>query len=377
MEKIIFRKFLYDLISFFLIVSLSLSLIAWVIQSVNYLDFISKDGHGFKVYFAIIALNFPKIFSKVIIFSYFISLFYVIQKYQINNEILIFWTNGISRLKLTNFIIKTSIIFTIIQIVFVYSIVPKTQDYSREFIRTSNMDLFTSLITEKKFIDTLKDFTLFVENIDEEGNMKNIFLKDSLDKVNTQIVTARSGKIIEDGSKKFLSLNFGQILDITNNKPNESKIIKFNSTNFNISNFKTKSTIFPKFQELNSSILISCVNNFLFGNKENYFLPIFSCSKESSIKSAKEIFNRSIKQLYLIVVGIMASILIFSNDRKPKFIMNKIIIFSIGILCIIISEVNSELINLSLQSNILFISLPFIIFFMGYIAILNLNNKRF
>ena len=128
---------------------------------------------------------------------------------------------------------------------------------------------------------------------------------------------------------------------------------------------------------MNSSILISCVNNFLFGNKENYFFPIFSCSKESSIKSAKEIFNRSIKQLYLIVVGIMASILIFSNDRKPKFIINKIIIFSIGILCIIISEVNSELINLSLQSNILFISLPFIIFFMGYIAILNLNNKRF
>ena len=62
MEKIIFRKFLYDLISFFLIVSLSLSLIVWIIQSVNYLDFISKDGHGFKVYFAFIALNFPKIF---------------------------------------------------------------------------------------------------------------------------------------------------------------------------------------------------------------------------------------------------------------------------------------------------------------------------
>ncbi len=377
MEKIIFRKFLYDLISFFLIVSLSLSLIAWVIQSVNYLDFVSKDGHGFKVYFAIISLNFPKIFSKVIIFSYFISLFYVIQKYQLNNEILIFWTNGISRLKLTNFILKVSIIFTIIQIIFVYSIVPKSQDYSREFIRTSNMDLFTSLITEKKFIDTLKDFTLFVENIDEEGNMNNIFLKDSLDKVNTQIITARSGKIIEDGPNKFLSLNFGQILDITNKNLNESKIIKFNSTNFNLSNFKTKSTIFPKFQELNSSILISCINNFLFGNKENYFLPMFSCSEDSSIKSAKEIFNRSIKQFYLIVVGIMASILIFNNDKSPKFFLHKIFIFLIGLLCIVLSEVNSELINNSLQRNILFVSLPFIIFIMSYLALLNLNNKKF
>ena len=113
MEKIIFRKFLYDLVSFFLIVSLSLSLITWIIQSVNYLDFISKDGHGFAVYFSFIALNFPKIFSKLIIFSYFISVFYVIQKYQLNNEILIFWTNGVSKIKLVNFIIKISIIFLV------------------------------------------------------------------------------------------------------------------------------------------------------------------------------------------------------------------------------------------------------------------------
>ena len=301
----------------------------------------------------------------------------MIEKYRLNNEILIFWTNGISKLKLINFILKVSIAFTVIQIILVYSIVPKSQDYSREFIRTSNMDLFTSLITEKKFIDTLKDFTLFVESIDEEGNMENIFLKDSLDKVNTQIITARSGKIIEDGSNKFLVLNFGQILDITNKDLNESKIIKFNSTNFNLSNFKTKSTIFPKFQELNSSILISCIDNFLFGKKERYSLPIFMCSKESSIKSAKEIFNRSIKQFYLIVVGIMASILIFSNEKNPKFFLHKITIFLIGLLSVVISEINSELINNSLQNNILFVSLPFIIFIMGYLAVLNLNNKKF
>ena len=48
----------------FLIVSLSLPLITWIVQSVNYLDFISKDGHGFQVYFSFILLNFPKIFQK-------------------------------------------------------------------------------------------------------------------------------------------------------------------------------------------------------------------------------------------------------------------------------------------------------------------------
>ena len=81
----------------------------------------------------------------------------------------------------------------------VYFIVPKLQNYSRDFIRTSNIDLFSSLITEKKFIDTVKDFTIFVENIDDNGNMENIYLKDSINKFNTQIISAKSGKIIELG----------------------------------------------------------------------------------------------------------------------------------------------------------------------------------
>ena len=376
MEKIIFRKFFYDIISFFLIVSFSLSLIAWIIQSANYLDFISKDGHGFQVYFSFIFLNFPKIFSKIIIFSYFISLFYIIIKYQSNNEILIFWTNGVSKFKLVNFILKVSIIITVLQILLVYFIVPKAQDYSRDFIRGSNIDLFSSLITEKKFIDTVKDFTLFVESIDENGNMENIYLKDSIEKNNTQIISAKSGKIIENGSEKYLNLNFGQILDITNNNYSDTKVIKFNNTTFNLSSFKSKSTTFPKIQELDSKILTSCVRNFLFGNKKNYSLKIFHCSEKSAVKSAKELFNRSIKQIYIIVLGVVASILLFANERSPKNYIYKASIFTAGLIFTIISELNSEFLDISLKQNLIVVLIPILIFVISYLTILNLNKKN-
>ena len=88
---------------------------------------------------------------------------YVIDKYQSNYEIYIFWTNGISKLKFANFILKISIILVILQICLVYFVIPKTQSLSRDYLRNSNIDLFTSLITEKKFIDTVKDFTIFVD----------------------------------------------------------------------------------------------------------------------------------------------------------------------------------------------------------------------
>ena len=376
MEKIIFRKFFFDLLTFFLIVSLSLSLITWIIQSVNYLDLISKDGHGFKIYFGFISLNFPKIFSKLIIFSYFISIFYIIQKYQENNEILIFWTNGISKLKLVNFIIKVSIIFAIVQISFVNLLVPKLQDQSRDFIRNSNIDLFSSLISEKKFIDTVKDFTIFVDEIDQQGNFENIYLKDSTDKSNIQIITAKSGSIIEKDSEKYLILDYGQILDIADNDIDNTKIIKFNSTTFNLSKFKTKTTTEPKLQELNSKILFDCYNNFLFGNKKDYVLTNFQCSEEFAIKSAKVLFDRSIKQIYIITLGVLACLLFFNNIKSTKYQINKLIIFITGLICIVVSEINSEFINISIIKNSMVFLSPTIIFILIYFSIFNLNMKK-
>ncbi len=376
MEKIIFRKFFFDLLTFFLIVSLSLSLITWIIQSVNYLDLISKDGHGFKIYFGFISLNFPKIFSKLIIFSYFISIFYIIQKYQENNEILIFWTNGISKLKLVNFIIKVSIIFAIVQISFVNLLVPKLQDQSRDFIRNSNIDLFSSLISEKKFIDTVKDFTIFVDEIDQQGNFENIYLKDSTDKSNIQIITAKSGSIIEKDSEKYLILDYGQILDIADNDIDNTKIIKFNSTTFNLSKFKTKTTTEPKLQELNSKILFDCYNNFLFGNKKDYVLTNFQCSEEFAIKSAKVLFDRSIKQIYIITLGVLACLLFFNNIKSRKYQINKLIIFITGLICIVVSEINSEFINISIIKNSMVFLSPTIIFILIYFSIFNLNMKK-
>ena len=97
MEKLVFRKFFIDTINFFLISSLSLSLIVWVIQAVNYLDFVSEDGHSFKVYFYYTLLNFPKIFSRLIVFMFFLSIFYTILKYEERNELIIFWINGVKK----------------------------------------------------------------------------------------------------------------------------------------------------------------------------------------------------------------------------------------------------------------------------------------
>ena len=87
MKKLIFRKFYQDTFAFFFVSIFLMGLIVWIIQAVNYFDYVTEDGHGLKVYFFYSILNFPKIIHRILPFIFFISLFYTIISYEIKNEI--------------------------------------------------------------------------------------------------------------------------------------------------------------------------------------------------------------------------------------------------------------------------------------------------
>ena len=103
MKKLVFRKFVLDVLIFFIFSILIMGLIVWTIQAINFFDFVSEDGHGLKVYFLYTLLNFPKIIHRILPFMFFISLFFTIIKYELNNELSIFWINGISKIKFIRF----------------------------------------------------------------------------------------------------------------------------------------------------------------------------------------------------------------------------------------------------------------------------------
>ena len=155
MNKLIFRKFAIDIVNFFLIASFSITFIVWIIQAVNFLDLVSDDGHSLNVYFYYVSLNLPKIFSKTITFVFFISVFYVINKYNNSNELIVFWNNGIKKIHFINFIFKISVFFLLLQLTLNLFVVPKSQNLARIFIKESNIDFLPKLISEKKFIFTM------------------------------------------------------------------------------------------------------------------------------------------------------------------------------------------------------------------------------
>ena len=163
MKKLIYRNFINDFLKFFLTALIILSLIVWTLQAVNYFDYVTEDGHGLKVYFSFSLFNLPKIIHRILPFVFFISLFFSIIKFENENELSIFWINGISKLKFLNVIMLLSTIIMIFQIFLGSYLSPNFQLKGRNVLKNSNVDFFTNLIREGKFINAVKGLTIFSE----------------------------------------------------------------------------------------------------------------------------------------------------------------------------------------------------------------------
>ena len=273
MKKIIFKNLLNEILIFFLVSILTLTLIIWVIQAVNYLDLVTEDGHSFKIYFLYSLLSLPKLLSRTFLFVFFLSVFYVIINYEEKGQLLIFWTHGVSKKEFVNRIIRFSSFFLIIQILISVFVVPFSQDKSRSFIRSSNLDFFPNLIKPNKFIDTVENLTIYIETKENNGLYKNIILKDKTNKENSQIIIAKSGSIILKDNKKVLILNNGQMIQSNKKAQSEknSTSFYFKETMFDLEKYSTKTTKYPKIQELETLKLFNCL---IFNKTIGFCLPM-------------------------------------------------------------------------------------------------------
>ena len=384
MKKLIFKNLLKDITSFFLLSIISISVIVWVIQAVNYLDFVSEDGHSFRIYFLYTLLSLPKIIGRVLPFMFFLSLFYILLRYEENNELVIFWLNGIKKISFINVILRFSFFFLVIQIFFSSFLIPQTQDLARSFIRTSNIDSFSALVKEKKFIDTVSNLTIYVDEKSEEQVLKNIILKDEINKDESQFIYAQEGKIISNENSKYLLLFDGKII---NKDKKGTSIFNFETSQFNLSKFTTKTTTYPKVQEIRTILLLKCIITYEIAVRENNKDLVdkifrkntgerFLVCKDSSIAAIKEeVFRRLFLPLYLPIIALLVSTLVlFSKDRFDYKRYKGKIFISVFFL-IVLSEISTRYIGKEFFMSIIFSLFPIFLFGLSYLLIYKKTRK--
>ena len=364
MEKILFRKLILDISLRALIITFTVGLIVWIIQAANYLDFVIDDGHNFTIYFYYNLFNFPKIIHRILPFVFGISVFFELIKYERNNELLIFWTNGVTKKKFISNLINFSLIIMFIQILLGSVISPSSQLKAREFLKNSNMDFLPNLIKQGKFIDTVSGLTIFINEKTDKNSFRNIYIQEGnildLSSDDNQIIYAKEG-FLDNTDNKIFKLLKGKIISTNNNRLIS---FEFDTIDYDLSKFESRTIKIAKMQELPTRKIIECSISLV--KEKTYREKMFLCDFDSLKNINQEIYKRFIKPMYLPLLTLVCCFLLTFSKIENNFSFKTIKVFLYIFIILVLSEILLRYIESSHLLFMLVIILPIIIYFTIY-----------
>ena len=367
MKKILFKKILSDCLIFFTISLFFAALVIWIFQAVNHLDIMIEDGRDHLTYIKFTLLIFPKVIVKLLPFIFFLSFVYIITKYELDNELIIFWNFGVSKISVINFFFKFSLVLVIFQIFLTSIIVPATQDKARSYLRNSSIDLIENLIKPRTFNDAIKNLTIYSDKKNEDGYFTEIYIKSGSGIDNFQITYAKKGKFINNTEKQIFDLYNGETISVINDKITN---LKFKRSYLNLSDIETNTTTYKKTQEVSTLDLFKCYKNiynknFIDLSKD---LKIENCRTDNISNILKEFHKRITIPLYIPALMLICLLVITKSKENNNYTLYRFKIFLIGLVIIILSELSIRYVETSIFNNAIIFLIPLIIILYLYLT---------
>jgi len=383
MKNKFYKYFFQEFLSLLTLIILSLACVVWAVQAVNFLDLVTEGGHSFNLYFSYTILGFPKIIARLLPFAFLVALWITIIKFEKDNELIILWTSGLNKIKIVNLILLISILVTLFQLIMSSTISPKSLFMSRGIIKNSDLSFFPSLVKEKKFNDTVKGLTIFVES-KKNNDLKNIFLRDDSDGSTSSTIIAKSGYVIKKGGYDFLVLFDGIIQKekIKQNEDNKISTINFTKTEINLSKYAAHTITHPKVQERPSTSLLACLIKFTdsifpsfdlndWASENCYYWTSEEDMRENVNEYLNELNRRFVLPFYMPLIGLISCFLL-SSKRESKNSLLRLFCFLAGVLIIIFAEISLRSSNNSTTLLYTFYTFPILFGILNYLILLKI-----
>jgi len=363
----IYNYFFNEIFKNFIVILLTFTAIAWAVRAVNFLDLIVVDGFSSLIYFQYTSLKLSSIMTRFIPLSFLLSLTISIVKFERQQEFLILWTTGLSKIKIVNIFLVIGFLVTLIQLLLSSIINPYFLNKSRSILSNAGAELNT-VLKSNDYIDIFEDLTFYIEKKNSNNELINIFIKDEKGQLNALVddfdekknstIIAKKGFITEN---KIVLFN-GMIQTL--NKKNEIKNILFEKTELSLKNMTTRTIKQPKIQETSSWLLLDCALNL------NQNLDQINCSKDFKNEVIQNLSRRLGGPLYIPLISIITSFLLIYKKEKTYNFLKKYVLFVLSFVILISSEILLKYTSLYLAITIFYFIFPLILAFLFYIYLL-------
>ncbi len=332
--------------------------IIWLSQSFKTIKLIIDKGAGLLEFFILSAYSLPSWLLMAIPFGTFAGCMISYLKLQNDQEILVMKSAGINPMKLSNPALFVAIIASITLFIISHFILPKTYKNFKVLqndIRNSSKSL---IIRDNIFIDLNKYQTIFINSLNENNELEEIFIQDRSDPKFVVEFFSKKGKLNFENS---IILNMQDGTRISTDTNDRSTILSFKSYNIEIlqENNKKSSSRVVEYNEYNFFELLKKSKN----------------AKENRGKLLAEAHSRNTIVFMPLVFSMIVMVVILKDNFSRIFSIYRKTI-GIGLLIIIQSIV--LIIKNAVHSNIIFLPVMYVFPFLILITcvfLLNYNNK--
>jgi len=186
----------------------ALTAIALLSQSLTQFDLIVERGQNAWTFIKITLLSMPQLAGLIFPIALFVGTLVALTRMQGEHEFTAAYASGMSLMRVAYPILRIAIYFTLISLLVNLFIQPLTNRAMRQELFNVKNDLISSLVKEGDFSTSESGLTIYVQKIDQNGLLRQIFIRTDEPDGKDQTFAAREGRIKKiDGSSVLIMRN--------------------------------------------------------------------------------------------------------------------------------------------------------------------------
>jgi lipopolysaccharide export system permease protein len=191
------------------LVSVALTFIVWLTQSLPFLQFVINKGMGIGTWLQLTTLLLPWFVSVILPVASFFVVLFIYNKLTLDRELVIVQSVGVSRLGLAVPALLSATVFMIVGYCLTIFIVPQTFRSFKELQWSIRNDVSQILLREGAFNQLANELTVYVRERGQNGELRGILVHDTRETPKNVTLMAERGVIVSGGGEPRIILANG------------------------------------------------------------------------------------------------------------------------------------------------------------------------
>lgn len=221
------RYLLSQLIALFGFFALILVAVYWVNRAVGLFDRLLGDGHSALVFLEFSLLMLPNVIRLVLPIAAFVAAVYVTNRLTQESELVVMQATGFSAFRLARPVLYFGAMVTALNLVLMNVLVPWSTQMLNEREAQLSENVTAKYLNAGQFMHPASGVTLYIRQITQTGELRDLFLSDGRSDKESTTYTARSALLVRGESGPVLLMFDGIAQTVTREEDPRLSITRF------------------------------------------------------------------------------------------------------------------------------------------------------